>query len=75
MALLGCPADKTSETKEKGKGKAPLPSQAVEHLAQGQKFLQDRKLDEALKEIPGNRAPGAGFAGGLFLVGAGLFLS
>jgi tetratricopeptide (TPR) repeat protein len=49
--FLGCQADNTPETREKAKGKAPLPPQAVEHLAQGQKFLQEQKIDEALKEF------------------------
>ena len=51
LTLLGCPADKSSDTKDKAKGKASLPPQAVEHLAQGQKFLQEQKIDEALKEF------------------------
>ena len=51
LTLLGCPADKTSDTKEKAKVKDSLPPQAVEHLVQGQKFLQEQKNDEALKEF------------------------
>ena len=52
MTFLGCPASNTtSGTKEKAKSKISLPPEAVEHLAQGQKFLQDQKLDEALKEF------------------------
>ena len=52
MALPGCPASNTTTApKETAKTKVSLPSQALEHLAQGQKFLQDQKLDEALKEF------------------------
>ena len=52
MALLGCPSSQTtSGTKETAKTKKSLPPQAAEHLAQGQKFLQDQKADESLKEF------------------------
>ncbi len=51
-AFLGCPSTSTTPgTKETAKSKASVPPQALEHLGQGQKFLQDQKLDEALKEF------------------------
>jgi tetratricopeptide (TPR) repeat protein len=50
--FLGCPASNTTPaTQEKGKTKTTLSKEALEHLSQGQKFLQDQKLDEALKEF------------------------
>jgi tetratricopeptide (TPR) repeat protein len=52
LLFLGCQAGSPSpEKKETGKAKPPMSSEALEHLAQGQKFLQDQKLDEALKEF------------------------
>jgi tetratricopeptide (TPR) repeat protein len=48
----GCPASSPApEKKAPGKDKPTLSSEALEHLAQGQKFIQDQKLDEALKEF------------------------
>jgi tetratricopeptide (TPR) repeat protein len=50
--FFGCPASNTNtENKEKSKSKTALAPQAVEHLAQGQKFLQEQKIEEALKEF------------------------
>jgi tetratricopeptide (TPR) repeat protein len=52
VILMGCSSsDKTSGTNNKAKNKISLPPQAAEHMAQGQKFLQDQKIDEALKEF------------------------
>ncbi len=49
---LGCQASTPSpEKKETGKAKISISPEALEHLAQGQKFLMDQKLDEALKEF------------------------
>ena len=48
----GCPASNTTPaTKENAKSKNSLSPEALEHLGQGQKFLQDQKLDEAQKEF------------------------
>lgn len=50
--VLGCQAGSpTSSKKESDKTPRTLSSEATEHLAQGQKFLRDQKLDEALKEF------------------------
>ncbi|MGQ9920865.1 MAG: tetratricopeptide repeat protein [Desulfobacca sp.] len=52
LLYLGCqPSTPTREKKETDKAKIAMSSEALEHLTQGQKFLQDRKLDEALKEF------------------------
>lgn len=52
MAFLGCTSSNTtSGIQQTAKTKKSLPPQAAEHLAQGQKFLQDQKADEALKEF------------------------
>jgi tetratricopeptide (TPR) repeat protein len=52
LAVPGCPSPNTTPgTKGTAKTKVSLPPQAAEHLTQGQKFLQDQKIDEALKEF------------------------
>jgi tetratricopeptide (TPR) repeat protein len=47
--LIGCGPSATAPEAKK-ESKVSLPPQAMEHLRQGQKFLADNKLDEALKE-------------------------
>jgi tetratricopeptide (TPR) repeat protein len=52
VTFLGCPTNKiNSETKDKANSKTSLSPQALEHLGQGQKFLLEQKIDEALKEF------------------------
>ncbi len=49
IALGGCNTGTAPQTP--GAGKPILPPQAMDHFRQGQKFLADKKLDEALKEF------------------------
>jgi tetratricopeptide (TPR) repeat protein len=52
LAVSGCPsAEQTGKTAKETSKKAPLSPQALDHFRQAQKFLAEKKMDEALKEF------------------------